>query len=42
MHSIKYDHFYLLKFSNIFEPQQSYTFDFTFASINEEISNNKM
>jgi len=38
MPSFEQDHFFLLDLATILEPQTSYQFDHTFASINEEIS----
>jgi len=35
MSSFEQDHFFLLELSNILEPQNQYSFDFTFSSISE-------
>ena len=34
----KQDHEYLLEYSHIFEPKKQYSFDYTFALIDDEIS----
>jgi len=38
MPSFEHDHFYLLELSTIFERQTTYHLDYTFTSIDEELS----
>jgi len=38
MPSFEQDHEYLLEYSHIFEPKKQYSFDYTFTSIDDEIS----
>jgi len=38
MPSFEHDHFYLLELSHIFEPTPQYSLDYTFSSIDSEIS----
>jgi len=39
MPSFEQDHYYLLELSNILEPKSQYSFDYTFSSIDNEITN---
>jgi len=38
MPSFEHDHFYLLELSHIFKPTSQYSLDYTFSSIDSEIS----
>ena len=42
MPSFEQDHQYLLELSNIFEPTSQYALDYTFSSIDNEITDHKL